>query len=223
MKKNLFTTMLLVACLCFLPAIGLAANKKKVVTNPTDAKIYVDGNYVADGSLFLKFNARNDMYVIKVESPGYVTKEVKLFKSDSRNVIAIDLRKDDALDGSVESDIANNYFTINVREDVDEATAWKILSQILLNYFDEMKTSDKAAGFMTTPWVEQKFPRAEVRIRTMVQIRQIISDQLTYQIRISSEISPLNIRGDHAFKPWTRVLKHYTPIINEIQQRLGEK
>lgn len=222
MKKNLFTAMLFAVTLAVLPTIGFAANKK-VVTNPADAKIYVDGNYVADGSFFLKFNSKNDMYVIKVEAPGYVTKEMKLFKTDSRNVISIDLKKDDALEGSVESDIANKYFTINVREDVDEITAWKILSQTLLNYFDEMKTSDRASGYMNTPWVEHRFPMAEVRIRTMVQIRQITGDGLAYQIRVSSEISPINVRGDHAFRPWSRVLKHYETIINEMQQRLGSK
>lgn len=212
--------MFFTAVLCLLSANGFAANKK-VVTNPANAKIYVDGNYVADGSFFLKFNSKNNMYMLKVELPGYVTKEMKIFKNDKRDVVSIDLRKDDSLEGSVESNVANRYFTVNVREGVDETTAWKILSQVLLNYFDEMKTSDKSSGYMNTAWVEQRFPMAEVKIRTMVQIKQIMSDGLAYQIRISSEISPINISGDNGFRPWPRVLKRYEPLINEMQQRLG--
>lgn len=220
MKKNVFVAILSLICLCNMPTEGFAASKK-VITNPADAKIYVDGNYVADGSFTLKFNKKNEMYLIKAEAEGYVTKSMKIFRTDTRNVISVDLKKDDSIEGSVASNIANKYFTINVREGVDEVMAWKILSQTLLNYFDEIKTSDRASGYMTTPWVEQRFPRAEVKVRTMVQIKEITGTGLAYQIRISSEISPIEVRGDNSFRQWPRVLKAYESIINEMQQRLG--
>ena len=225
-EKQMKTTskivmLLLILATCCVPS-GLSAKNKKIVVQPAEAKIYVDGSYVADGSYFLKFNSRNDMYMIKVEAQGYVTKEMKIFKSDTRNVIPVDLKEDDSIEGSVASNLANKYFTINVRQGVDEATAWKMLTQVVLNYFDEIKTSDRASGFMNTPWVEFRFPMAEIKVRTMVQIKQITSDGLAYQIRVSSETAPLDSRGDHGFKPWPRVLKHYEPIISEMQQRIGD-
>lgn len=220
MKNKIFKTLLLLVAVCMIPAV-VSAKNKKITVRPADAKIYVDGNYVADGSYFLKFNAKNDMYMVKVEATGYVTKEMKIFKTDTRSVIPIDLRKDDSIEGSVASNLANKYFTINVREGVDESTAWKLLSQVLLNYFDEMKTADKSSGFMNTPWVEHRFPMAEVKVRTMVQIKQITNDGLAYQIRISSELAPIDTRGDHGYKPWPRVLKQYEPLIHEMQQRIG--
>ena len=220
MKNKIFKTLLLLVTVCMIPA-AVSAKNKKITVRPADAKIYVDGNYVADGSYFLKFNAKNDMYMVKVEATGYVTKEMKIFKTDTRSVIPIDLREDDSIEGSVASNLANKYFTINVREGVDESTAWKLLSQVLLNYFDEMKTADKSSGFMNTPWVEHRFPMAEVKVRTMVQIKQITNDGLAYQIRISSELAPIDTRGDHGYKPWPRVLKQYEPLIHEMQQRIG--
>lgn len=221
--KRTIKLILIVTFVACCQSAALSAKDKKIVVKPSDAKIYCDGNYVADGTYFLRFNAKNDMYVIKVEADGYVSKEIKIFKTDTRVVIPIDLKEDDSLEGSVASNLANKYFTINVREGVDESLAWKMLTQVLLNYFDEIKTSDMASGFMNTPWVEYRFPMAEVKIRTMVQIKQITgtSSALAYQIRISSEIASLDSRGEHGFKPWSRVLKHYESIISEMQQRIG--
>lgn len=221
MKKTLyFAALLIAAAALFVPAESAAKNKK-IVVQPAEAKIYVDGNYVADGNYFLKFGSRNDLYVVKVEAPGYVTKEMKVFKSDTRATIAVTLREDDSLEGSVASNLANRYFTLNVREGVDEAQAWKLLSQVVLNYFDEMQTSDRASGYMTTAWVTETFPLADVKVRTRVQIKQITNDGLAYQIRIVSETAPRSVSGEHGYKPWPRVLKKYEPLINEMQARIG--
>lgn len=223
MKKILFALLFVVSIAVLLPVTANAAKIKKVVTNPETAKIYVDGNYVGDGVYSLKFSSRDDFFNIKVESPGYVTKQLKIYKHDTRNVISVDLREDDSLEGSVASNLANKYFTINVREGVDEDLAWKLLTQVLLNYFNELKTSDKSSGYMNTPWVVQTFPMAEVKVRTMVQVKQITGgDGLQYQVRISSEMSPMDSFGTQGFKPWARVLKQFEPLINEMQSRIGD-
>lgn len=222
MKKTLcLATLLLAAVAMFLP-IEVSAKNKKIVVQPSEAKIYVDGNYVADGTCFLKFGGRDDMYVVKVEAPGYVSKELKIFKSDTRNTIAIDLREDDSMEGSVASNLANKYFTLNVREGIDEVMAWKLITQVMLNYFDEMQTSDRASGYMMTTWVTETFPSADVKVRTRVQIKQVTSDGLAYQIRIMSEVAPRDVSGDRGYKPWPRVLKRYEPLINEMQMRIGD-
>lgn len=222
MKKTLcLATLLIAAVAVFLP-IELSAKNKKIVVQPSEAKIYVDGNYVADGNYFLKFSGRDDMYVVKVEAEGYVSKELKIFKSDTRNTIAIDLREDDSLEGSVASNLANKYFMLNVRAGIDESQAWKLITQVMLNYFDEMQTSDRASGYMMTPWVTETFPSADVKVRTRVQIKQVTSEGLSYQIRIMSEIAPRDVSGDRGYKPWPRVLKRYEPLINEMQMRVGD-
>ncbi|MDE6857224.1 MAG: hypothetical protein K2J33_00590 [Alistipes sp.] len=221
MKKTLyFAALLIVAVALFVPTESTAKNKK-IIVQPAEAKIYVDGSYVADGNYFLKFKRRDDLFVVKVEAPGYVTKVVKIFKSDTRKTVTVALREDDSLESSVASNLANRYFTVNVREGVDENLAWKLLSQVMLNYFDEMQTSDKASGYMTTTWVTETFPMAEVKVRTRVQIKQATSEGLTYQIRITSEIAPLG-SGEQSYKPWPRVLKKYESLINEMQARIGE-
>lgn len=221
MNKHLIA---LISVLFFFMALPNEAKAKKIkiVTTPTTAKIYVDGNYVGDGVYILNFKSRDEFFSVKVEAPGYIEKTLRIYKHDKRKSIPIDLREDETLKASVESELANRYFTINVREGVDENMAWKLLTQVMLNYFDEMKTSDKASGFMNTTWKVDKFPQSELKVRTMVQIKEITNDGLAYQIRISSEIAPIDAYGQNGFKPWGRVLKRYEPLINEMQQRIGK-
>ncbi len=215
MKKLLIATIALfiaVPAMCF-------PQKKKITVIPAEAKIYVDGQYVADGSYVLQFNKKNEVYVIKLECEGYATKEnLRVLKSDTRNAIVYTLNKDEALEGSVVSELANRYFTIRVRETIDEVQAWKLLTQTLLNYYDEIKTSDRSSGFMNTAWAYESFP--ETVVRTRVQIKEITNDgNLAYQIRVSSERAPKGA-GEQSFKAWGRVLKKYEPLINEMQMRL---
>lgn len=218
MKKS-FIIIVTILCSLFALPNEAQAKKIKVVTNPEIAKIYVDGNYVGDGVYFLKFTKRDDFFNIKVEAPGYIEKTLRVYKHDTRKTIPIDLREDESIEASIESMLANKYFTINVREGVSESTAWKLLTQVMLNYFDEMKTSDKSSGFMNTAWDEIRFPGGR-KVRTMVQIKESTNEGLAYQIRISSEIGDAELRGEQGYMPWDRILKKYEPLINEIQQRL---
>lgn len=207
----------------FASASMLFAKEKRLVVTPVNAKIYIDGVYVGDGSFEVRFGGKDDFFMVRVEAPGYVDKKMRIFKHDKRNVIAIDLRKDDTIENSVASNLANQYFTINVRKGVDEDLAWKLLSQVMLNYFNELKTSDKASGYMNTNWVIETFAESEQKVRTMVQIKQITGgDGLAYQIRILSEIAPMDAVGQQGYKPWNRVLKRYEPLVNEMQSRIGE-
>ena len=150
MKKGII--ILLAILLCGTVNVNAQRNKniKQIRTTPDNARIYIDGNYVGDGTYSLQFQRNEDFISVKVELPGYVTKEFNLYKSDTRNTIGVKLVEDDALEGSTASDLANKYFTIRVRDGVDVDQAWKLLSQVMLDYFNEMKTSDKASGYMNT-------------------------------------------------------------------------
>ncbi|MBQ0007874.1 MAG: hypothetical protein KBT40_04070 [bacterium] len=217
------TKILLVLMFTFafsLSSFALFGKQKQIRTTPSTAQIYIDGNYVGDGMYSVKFK-NEDFVVVKVENTGYVTKEFRLYKEDSRNTIGVQLVEDDALAGSTATDLANRYFTIQVREGINVDKAWKLLSQVMLDYFNELKTADKASGYMNTTWVKETFPNAKVKIRTMVQIKEVSGDGLTYQIKIFSEIADID-SNDQGYKPWPRVLKKYETLINEMQMRVGK-
>lgn len=229
MKQLLFLT---IALICSIN-LSLSAREVKVSVTPSDAKIYVDGNYYADGVATVNVSKKSEFVVIKLESPGYVTMETKIYASDKRKAISYTLRRDGFFDVSVASGLVNKYFNVKVSKDLyhidengnmDLSLAWKMIHQVILNYFDEIQTTDVASGFVQTPWRYVTFPEAEKQVRTRVSVKQnSFGDELSFQIKVSSEAGSMYAsRRDESFQEIDRILKELEPIISEFQTRLGK-
>lgn len=229
MKKLLFLTIVLICSI----NLSLSAREVKVSVTPSDAKIYVDGNYYADGVATVNVSKKSGFVVIKLESPGYVTMETKIYASDKRKAISYTLRRDGFFDVSVASGLVNKYFNVKVSKDLykidengnmDLSLAWKMIHQVILNYFDEIQTTDVASGFVQTPWRYATFPEAEKQVRTRVSVKQnAFGDELSFQIKVSSEAGSMYAsRRDESFQEIDRILKELEPIISEFQTRLGK-
>ena len=227
--KKLFLFVLL---LCSIN-VSLQAREIKVSVTPSNAKIYVDGNYYADGIAVINVKKKAGFVVIKMESPGYVTMETKIYASDKRKAVSYTLRRDSFFDVSEASGLVNKYFNVKVSKEhysidengkMDLSRAWKIIHQVILNYFDEIQTTDIASGFIQTPWRYETFTEAEKQIRTRVSVKQnAFSEDLAFQIKVSSEAGSLYAsRRDESFQEIDRILKSLEPIISEFQTRLGE-
>ena len=67
--KRIIAMLLLTA----VSSICLTAKDVKISVTPSDAKIYIDGNYMADGVLVARVT--KDFIVVKIEREGYVTLE----------------------------------------------------------------------------------------------------------------------------------------------------
>lgn len=209
------------------------AKNVKILTTPSNAKIYIDGNYAGDGVVTLPKRRNEGFYAIKVELDGYVPLETKISSTDKRSAVSYTLRRDAMYDESNPSDLVNKYFTITISKDLytinsdgikNTENVWKLIHQVLLNYFDEIQTTDRASGFVQTPWRIKKFPDIEKACRTRVSIRESnIGGDLTFQIKISSEVASIyGYTRDESFKPVDRILKELEPLISEFQSRLGK-
>lgn len=64
------------------------------------------------------------------------------------------------------------YYKIE-EDKVDVSAAWKLLHQILLNYFEEIAATDLYGGYLQTPWQYKTFTLSEKQIRNRVTIRDI--------------------------------------------------
>ena len=222
----------MIALICSIN-LSLSAREVKVSVTPSDAKIYVDGNYYADGVATINVSKKSEFVVIKMESPGYVTMETKIYASDKRKAISYTLRRDGFFDVSVASGLVNKYFNVKVSKDLytidengkmDLSLAWKMIHQVILNYFDEIQTTDVASGFVQTPWRYATFPEAEKQVRTRVSVKQnAFGDELSFQIKVSSEAGSMYAsRRDESFQEIDIILKELEPIISEFQTRLGK-
>ena len=219
--------------LCLIVA-SLQAKEIKVSVTPSEAKIYVDGHYYADGVATISLKNKTGFVVIKMESPGYVTTETKIYAVDKRKAVSYTLRRDTFFDGSAASGIVNKYFNVKVSKDlykvdengaVDVTLAWKMIHKVILNYFDEIQMTDVASGFVQTPWKYVTFPEAEKQVRTRVSVKQnSFGDELSFQIKVSSEAGSIFAsRDDQSFQEINRILKELEPIISEFQARLGKE
>ena len=206
----------------------------KLVVIPDKATIKVNGSYYGEGSTLLKIK-KNDFVSVEVSCPGYETLNTRIYGNDDRKTVEIKLKEDMLLKQTLESSLANNFFTVEVNENLysidpengkrDTEKAWKMAHQVLLNYFDEIMTSDSASGFIQTPWIYKNYVEAGKTLRHRVTIKEVgVGDGLTFQIKLTSEIAPIQGRSrEESFLESNRIMKEFENIISEFQTRLGKK
>ena len=131
--------------------------------------------------------------------------------------------------------MANSFFTVKVDKSLysdDKKTgrrnaenAWKLAHDVLLKYFDEILTSDAESGFIQTPWLYKNYVEAGKTLRHRVTVKESnIGGDLTFQIKLTSEIAPIQARSKvEAFMETNRVMKEFETLISEFQTRLGAR
>lgn len=195
-----------------------------VNTTPNDATIKVDGRQVAAGEYGVKILEGACVELI-VEKPGFVA-IVKNY-CNQRNMQFppvndhVVLKEDEAYTSSIQSDQANVNFSISVGSGHTEEEAWKVMNQIVTNYFDVIEMSDKETGYVRTAWNMKNFPNNTIRTRIIVKPGNTGSSQ--YVVKIQSEASGAAntaAKDDEKFKEWGRILNTYKDIISEMQARL---
>ncbi len=203
----------------------VSAQKKTIHVTPETAKIFVNGAEVGTGSYTYKFKRSDDFIMLKFEAPGYLTRTLRLLKNNPNKTLHYTLDKDEALiqsSGAEDGiDIANKNFSITCREGMSEDIAWKRMMNIAVMNFENVEMRDKDAGWIRTAWVNTRFESQIVRTRLEIRM-QFAGEGLSYQVRISSEISDdPECSGSQCFEKYDRVLKKYENIISELQTTLG--
>ena len=220
--------------MAIIVAVTALGKDIKIVVIPTDATIKVNGSYYGEGSASLKIK-KNDFVSVECSCPGYETLNTLIYGNDDRKTIEIKPKEDMLLKQTLESSVANNFFSVKVNKNLytddpktgkrNAENAWKMAHSVLLKYFDEIMTSDAASGFIQTPWLYKNYVEAGKTLRTRVTIKESnIGGDLTFQIKMASEIAPIQGRTrDESFYETTRIMKEFETLISEFQSRLGEK
>lgn len=206
----------------------------QIVVIPSDATIKVNGSYYGEGSAKVTIK-KKDFISLECSAPGYETLTTRVYGNDGRKTIEIKLKEDVLLKQTAESSVANSFFTVKVDKSLysdDKKTgrrnaenAWKLAHDVLLKYFDEILTSDAESGFIQTPWLYKNYVEAGKTLRHRVTVKESnIGGDLTFQIKLTSEIAPLQARSKvEAFMETNRVMKEFETLISEFQTRLGAR
>jgi hypothetical protein len=129
------------------------------------------------------------------------------------------MKRDDAYDASIQTDIAN--IDIELKTTMSEEDAWKLISMIITSYFDVIEVTDRETGYLRTSWVVQSFQQNTIRTRMIVKLGN--TDPLTYKIKLVSEESRnpgTSVKSDELYREWDRVLRKYSNVIDELTSRL---
>lgn len=229
-------TKLSICLLLFLfTSINVQAKAKiiKVTAEPQEAAIYIDNVFAGNG--FAEFTCpkkKNTVVMIRIEADGYRTVNSRFYGGDKRQAISFKLVPDGFLMGTIPSGVVNKFFTVEIdpkyyskKEDntYDTKAAWKMLHQIILNYFDEIETTDFFSGFVQTPWQYSKFSMTEKQIRSRVTIRDISgNDIVAFQIKVSAEVGTTKLGKTSEFVEVNRIPKEFETLIQELQTRIGK-
>jgi hypothetical protein len=205
-----------------VPAFCGVKSRKVLINTENNASIFVDGKQVATTTTSIKVPAYTTVNV-RVEKAGFITQERNYVNDGNHEIPSkdyIQLEKDDALENSLVTDLANH--DIDIRTSKPEEESWKLINRIITGYFDVIAVTDKATGYMCTAWVVKSFKAATVRTRLIIKTGN--SDPLTYKAKIVSEIAKPGTAAsaDESFRAWDRILRSFENTIPELQSRLSK-
>ena len=219
----------------FMMVLNVCHAKTKIIkisVVPQEAAIYVNNNLLGYGYAEFTKPKSKEVAIIKIQCNEYNTVITKFYGSDKRTAISYTLQKDGFFRSSAASGIVNKFFTINIDPqyyeikeggNVDVSKAWKLLHQILLNYFNEIATTDYDGGYVQTIWQYKQFNLSEKQIRNRVTIRDISSpSRVAFQIKIDSEVASGQAAKHGEFEAVDRIPKEFEGIIQELQTRIGK-
>lgn len=216
-----------------MSTIGYAANKIiKISVVPQETAIYVNNSLLGYGYAEFTKPKKKDVVVIKLECQEYNTIITKFYGTDKRKALSYTLQQDGFYRSSAASGIVNKFFTILIdpqfyeideNQKIDVSKAWKLLHQILLNYFNEIATTDLNGGYVQTIWQYKQFNLSEKQIRNRVTIRDISTpEKVAFQIKVDSEVASGQAAKHGEFEAVDRIPKEFEGIIQELQTRIGK-
>lgn len=205
--------------------IALTDREVKINTTPDNAQIKVNGKVVSGKDLSIII-LENQCVEVEVSKEGFDTQKRNYCHSSNTGTLPVTdhiaLAEDEAWTSSIQSDQANVNFSVSINPALNEETAWKILSQIILDKFDILEITDRATGYMRTAWHIKQFNNGTI-VRTRIIVKQGNIEPLKYVVKLVSEITiakNISASEDENFREWDRLLKTYKDIIGEIQARL---
>jgi len=199
--------------------------KKKIElgTSEADAEIYINGKMIGKGSTVVTV-PKNDCVTVIAKKVGFLTERIEFCNkkkmTDPPKTYYIEMKRDDAYDASIQTDIANIDIEVKAGS-MDKDAAWKLINQIVLSYIDVIEMTDKETGYLRTAWSLKTFRQNTVRTRLIVKETSV--EPLVFKIKLVSEASGkamTSVKSDELYKEWDRVLRSYSNVVGEFQARV---
>jgi len=217
--------------LIIMPTFAIKPKIVRIAVEPAEASIFVNGVFLGYGVAEITRPKKNEVAVIRIEAQEYKPITSKYYGTDKRALLNFTMQSDGFYRASAASGIVNKFFTVDIdplyytieKDEINVRSAWKLLHQILLNYFDEISTTDIFGGYLQTPWQYKTFEMSDKQIRNRVTIRDISTpERIAFQIKIESEVAGASAARHGEFTTVDRIPKELEPLIQELQTRIGK-
>lgn len=223
MKRILFLSL----ALLFTFSVIARTTTKTIHVTPDNAVIYLNGNEVGQGSYTVSFDKHTEFVMLKFVASGYITRTVRLTRDNPKETIEYKLYQDEAYANSYGSgdgvDMANKWMEVTCKKGLTEDQVWRRLMSVAVDNFENVEVRDKAAGWIKTAWKNTAF-ECGLTVRTRLEVRIAVGldeNELTYKIRLSSEIKETDCYGEQCFAKYDRILRKFYDVINDVQNSLG--
>ncbi|MEL6809831.1 MAG: hypothetical protein AAFP76_00660 [Bacteroidota bacterium] len=201
----------------------LGKKKIELGTSEADAEIFINGKLIGKGSTVVTVPS-DDCVTVIAKKIGFLTERIEFCNKKKMTkppkTYYIEMKRDDAYDASIQTDIANVDIELIV-DSMDKDRAWKLINQIVLSYIDVIEMTDKETGYLRTAWSLKTFRQNTVRTRIIVKESSV--DPLVFKVKLISEASGIpmvSVKSDELFKEWDRVLRSYSNVVSEFQARI---
>lgn len=218
--------------------------KLKFTAVPATAKIYFDGQLSGTGVAEITLE-RAILVEVKIVNEGYITfaksyrygKGSQFAKNEGKGgyergkndyTITLDIdpnyvspkEKENQLNNiSSKTDSINKFIPLPVNSKLKPQDSWKLVKQVVSDYFDDNDETKPEDGTLKTAWHSQVVENKKIRTRIIVKT----NTDGSYKIKIQSEYSnDLNasVKDDEKFQEWDRVLRKFEPAIKDLSSKL---
>jgi len=221
----IFTSVIFANTVTIENETSIIVGKKKIElgVSESDAEIYINGKLVGKGTTVVTV-AKDDCVTVIIKKIAFLTERIEF--CNKKNMTSppktyyIEMKRDDAYDASIQTDIANIDIELKCNT-IGKDKAWKLINQIVLTYIDVIEMTDKETGYLRTAWSLKTFRQNTVRTRMI--IKESSSEPLVFKVKLISEASGLpmtSVKSDELYKEWDRVLRSYSNVISEFQARI---
>lgn len=145
---------------------------------------------------------KNEYTITLDKDPNYVTPEKRLNQLNKISSV---------------SDSLNKFIAVTSK--YNAADSWKMINQVVSDYFDDMDGSNAETGTLKTTWQTQIIDKKKIRIRAIVKTNSENSYKLKMQVEYSDDENA-SAKEDERFKEWDRIPKKYQAIFSDLNNKL---
>lgn len=202
--------------------LGGMGHTVKVMPDPTESEIYLDGNQVGKGVTELELGGEEgQQYQVKVcGPPGYFCK-LTTIDANSPASITVSPGKDNAYFETVDGvDNVNKWIKLPVSKKYSQEEAWQKMTSSITSAISDFEVLDQKSLYLKTAWKVAGKKDDELRARSRIVVAVDNPDPENTVLKVKIESERINPKGEKV-EDYPRTFRTYLDALETARARLG--